>query len=376
MKKCCLRKTFEKWKARVEEAAGGKEALRKISEKEYDLILLDSLMPDLGGFDLVGQLKENHCGKMPLIMMLTSGHRVGDIKRAKELGVGAYVIKPIKREELEVVIRKIFASQANGNLLIVDDDLEILETLQDFLAPLGINIYIAQSVEEAEGLLDCKVVDTVLSDLHMKGRSGLDFLKQLRAEDKRVPFILLSAHLDEKVIAAAKELNVSQIVEKPCDTEKLSDIVKKSIEQGLRQRTLLLEERKRNEMKPLKILIADDSEDNRNLLEVYLKDEKHSVEFAENGQEAVSKAEDSDYDLIFMDMQMPIMDGYEATKGVRELEKRKSKNPVPIVALTANAMDEEKKKAFDVGCSDYLTKPIRKNTLFRAIRENATKMAS
>lgn len=102
-----------------------------------------------------------------------------------------------------------------------------------------------------------------------------------------------------------------------------------------------------------KVLIAEDYELNRQLLEIYMMELNVNVAFAENGKIAIEKAQSEDFDLILMDMQMPIMDGIQAVTVLRSQGYRK-----PIVALTANAMKEDKQKCLQAGCDDYLTKPI------------------
>ncbi len=122
------------------------------------------------------------------------------------------------------------------------------------------------------------------------------------------------------------------------------------------------------------ILIVDDVEDNRFLMQKYLKNLPYEIHFAENGIKAVEKFYQNKYDLIFMDMQMPEMDGLTATKMIRELEQKNlNDNPnsnalkVPIIALTGYTLEEDIKKSLEAGCDDHLTKPIRKSALVESI---------
>ncbi|MDZ4064421.1 MAG: response regulator, partial [Coriobacteriia bacterium] len=119
---------------------------------------------------------------------------------------------------------------------------------------------------------------------------------------------------------------------------------------------------------PLEILVAEDSEDKRFLLETYLSKTPHHVTFAENGREALDLFESGQvFDLVLMDMQMPIMDGYEATWLIRERERSLGCGRTPIVALTAYALSEEVEKCLAAGCDEHLAKPIRKKVLLEAI---------
>jgi CheY-like chemotaxis protein len=120
-------------------------------------------------------------------------------------------------------------------------------------------------------------------------------------------------------------------------------------------------------LKPAHILLVDDNEDNRNLLYLYLRNTPFTLETAENGAEAVNVFKRSAFDLIFMDIEMPIMDGYEAIRQLRQWEKEQELEATPIIALTAHAFVRFRKKCMEAGCSDYLTKPVKRATLIHTI---------
>ena len=117
-----------------------------------------------------------------------------------------------------------------------------------------------------------------------------------------------------------------------------------------------------------KTLVVEDSRTNQRLVTIILKKLGFEVEIAENGQEALDKVERSDFDLIFMDIQMPIMNGYEAT---RELRNRNVKTP--IIALTANAMKGDEEKCLQAGCDRYMSKPIDRTILLQIINSELEK---
>jgi len=116
-----------------------------------------------------------------------------------------------------------------------------------------------------------------------------------------------------------------------------------------------------------KILFADDDEDNQVLLRLYVKNSGHDVHFADDGLDAVEKIKKSIFDIIFMDIQMPKMDGYEAVKIVREFELKSRRKRAPIIALTAFTSKEDLQKAIDVGCDDFASKPVARDEIFRLI---------
>ena len=124
----------------------------------------------------------------------------------------------------------------------------------------------------------------------------------------------------------------------------------------------------------LKILLADDMPDNRFLIESFLKNYPFRLDYAENGDEAFSKFIQGNYDMVLMDIQMPVMDGHTATKKIRDWEKKHKTIPVPVIALIAHAMKKDHLRSLDAGCSDHLTKPLRKQELLDAIIPKPVKL--
>jgi PAS domain S-box-containing protein len=126
----------------------------------------------------------------------------------------------------------------------------------------------------------------------------------------------------------------------------------------------------------LRILVADDSEDNRFLVAQYLKDLGCHLEFAEDGQVAIEKFGSGNFDLVLMDLQMPVLDGYEAARCIRQWEEEQKRPLTPIIALTASALESELQKAIDAGCTACLRKPIRLITLLEAIGKYAAVLSA
>jgi len=118
---------------------------------------------------------------------------------------------------------------------------------------------------------------------------------------------------------------------------------------------------------PMRILLADDAPDNRFLVKAFLRDIDCELEMAENGADAVSLFGNGNWDLILMDMQMPVMDGYEATSRIRDIERSNALSGVRIVALTAHTGAEEVARCLDAGCDSHLAKPVRKDVLLELI---------
>ena len=123
------------------------------------------------------------------------------------------------------------------------------------------------------------------------------------------------------------------------------------------------------EMRPLRILLADDSRDNLLLVGAYFKNTPYLLDEVENGAAAVEKFRTGIYDLVLMDIQMPVMDGYSATRAIRAIEKETGRRRVPIIALTASVLEEALAKAHDAGCDAHVAKPVKKSTLLAAVQK-------
>lgn len=127
--------------------------------------------------------------------------------------------------------------------------------------------------------------------------------------------------------------------------------------------------KQRNPNKKIKILVADDTEDNRTLFTHYLKNGPYEIIEAENGLEAIDKIKSGQFDIVFMDVQMPELDGYAATDEIRKWENENHKTHTPIIALTAHALSEDRQKSLRAGCDDHIAKPFKKDTLVGVINK-------
>jgi two-component system sensor histidine kinase/response regulator len=127
----------------------------------------------------------------------------------------------------------------------------------------------------------------------------------------------------------------------------------------------------RDDKDPLRILLVDDTADNRKLIQAFLKSGPYAIEMAEDGEVAVQKFTSGRYDLVLMDMQMPVMDGYDATRAIRQWEQEQGCVSTPIVALTAHALAEDAAKSLQAGCTAHVTKPIKKVKLLETIAQFA-----
>jgi CheY-like chemotaxis protein len=175
-------------------------------------------------------------------------------------------------------------------------------------------------------------------------------------------------------VARGRELGVAAYLVKPVKRAELLEAIQEARAGAApaAERPAALPDGVPDGAQGLRILLAEDSQDNVLLIQSYLKGSGCIADVAGNGEVALRKFISGTYDIVLMDVQMPVMDGYAATGRIRQWEGDNGATPVPILALTAHALPEEVRKSLDAGCTAHLTKPIRKATLLRAIEEHTT----
>ena len=242
--------------AEVTDASSGHDAIEEWqrvaeSERPYQLVLLDCRMPEMDGFQVAEEIKRAAPSQGPTIVMLTSRHWADDIARTYDMGLGGYLIKPIRRSDL--------------------------------FQTISIALDRAKGIQQTAGFSSAASTTPT-------------------------------------------------------------------------------------ELKALRILLAEDSTDNQMLIRAYVKQTPYCLDIADHGAIAVERFKIGDYDLILMDMQMPVMNGYEATRAIRAWEREHHLFPIQVIALTAQALKEDGVKIFDAGCDAHMTKPIKKHTLLEVLR--------
>lgn len=125
-------------------------------------------------------------------------------------------------------------------------------------------------------------------------------------------------------------------------------------------------------MTPLRILLAEDSAAIRAFTQTYFKDTPYQLDMAENGQIAVEMFQSVRYDLVFMDVEMPVMDGVSATLAIRQWEQEEDLDPVPIIALTSHEQKAKLMETLNAGCTAHLIKPLTKEAMLKTIEEHAS----
>ena len=258
-------------------------------------------------------------------------------------------------------------------VLVVDDDMDSCQSISHMLRQLGLKsdwtMYGKEAVarvKEAEQMEDTYkiyMIDWLMPDLN-----GIETARRIRKIiGQEYPIIMLSAYDWGEIEAEAKEAGVTDFISKPVFPSDLKKLLLKIC--GERKEEKPEEEKISFEGK--RILLVEDNMMNREIATEYLQDFGFLVENAENGKEAceiLSNAKPGYFDLVLMDIQMPIMNGYEATKAIRSFENKEIAN-IPILAMTANAFEEDRKAAEEAGMNGHLAKPIDIQKLIDALKE-------
>ena len=259
------------------------------------------------------------------------------------------------------------------DVLIVDDDEIMLQTAVDTLQSLGASVEQAGSGLEAIGMIEHrhlagKDYNVIIIDWKMPEVDGLETIRRIRSEiDANVPILLISAYDWSDIEDKAKIAGANGFVSKPLFKSTLYDKINTLI--GKESKSIEPED-DYSDLQGLNILVAEDNEINWEIISTLLSMYGITSEHAQNGKiclDMMSKAEEGSYTLIFMDVQMPEMNGLDATRAIRKLENKWAAN-IPIVAMTADAFSENITACLDAGMNGHIAKPIDVKLVIKEIR--------
>ena len=256
--------------------------------------------------------------------------------------------------------------------LIVDDDEIACENARLALGNMGLSCETALSGAQAIEMVKIRHArrepyNLILVDWKMPEMDGVETTRRIRSiVGKESAIIILTAYNWDDIIDEAKEAGVDSFLAKPIFASNVVEEFKYAVE-----RKNLSAVKKKADLKGKRVLLAEDMEVNAEIMEMVLKMRDILVECASNGREALemfSSHEPKYYDAILMDVNMPEMDGLEATAKIRALERPDAKT-IPIIALTANAFDEDVQRSLQAGLNAHLSKPVEPDTLFAMLEE-------
>jgi CheY-like chemotaxis protein/HPt (histidine-containing phosphotransfer) domain-containing protein len=259
-------------------------------------------------------------------------------------------------------------------VLIVDDNETNRLILEEVTKNWGMHPVVVDGVDAAIQAMERarnggKPIEMVLTDMYMPKRDGMELIEWMRnhPEFAGVNVMILSSGPTAEHRARAQELKVNAYLTKPVRQSSLFDAISTSMGQA-ETFAAPVAEKKEQTVGSLRILLAEDNEVNQLTATTMLEKLGHSVEVADNGREAIDKLAAGEFDLVFMDVQMPELDGLSATKEIRESEKS-SGGHIPIVAMTAHAMAGDQERCLAAGMDAYASKPIRRKAIEAVILE-------
>jgi len=277
-------------------------------------------------------------------------------------------------------------SLADYRILVVDDNQINRLIVREMVTSCGAEVSEAVSGEAAlaairEGLNTGRPYRIVLLDMRMPGMDGLEVAQRIQQEHLPIrPLILMLSSDDLKPqVARLREIGLDAYLVKPITRKELFEAIRRVIEEANLNSADTLPERRATQIQSatsadapeMRILVAEDSPDNRLVIAAYLRREPYQVDFALDGREAVNKFISQRYDLVFMDIQMPEVDGLAATRTIRRWENDHGLSPTPIIALSASVLEEDVRLALASGCNLHMSKPVRKRVLLDAVRNAA-----
>jgi len=291
-----------------------------------------------------------------------------------------FAIQPEPKER----IQKLPVDLKGFKVLVVDDNATNRLILSKTLSGLG--ALVTEAEDGGHGLSEFKRAieakdpfQLALIDGRMPGMDGFELAKHLK-DEMGAPVLarvmMLTSDNRSGDTTRCKELGISSYLVKPVKKAELLEAI--AIILGRKDvsavgRVAEVKPVDFSKVRSFNILLVEDSADNRLLIQTYFKRTSDNIDIAENGEIAVEKFKSGKYDLVLMDIQMPVMDGYTATGEIRKWEKENGKKETSIIALTAHAMVEDTQKSLDAGCTAHLTKPIKKATLIEAVARYAGK---
>lgn len=355
-------------------AFGADEGLELARQFRPDAILLDMRLPDGSGLGVLQRLKDDASTRHIPVHVISVEDQS---EAALHLGAVGYAFKPTTREQLKAVFGKLEAKldQQVKRVLLVEDDPLQRDSVARLIGDDDIEITAVELASEALDKLRETVFDCMIIDLKLPDMQGNELLQRMAEEDicSFPPVIVYTGrNLTRDEEAELLKYSRSIIIKGARSPERLLDEVtlflhKVESELSSERQRMLKTARNRDKLfEGRRLLLVDDDVRNIFALSSALEQKGALVEIARNGHEALAKLRAvDDIDLVLMDVMMPEMDGYEATRRIRQDAQWKN---LPIIAVTAKAMKDDQERCREAGANDYLAKPIDLDRLFSLIR--------
>ena len=338
------------------------QTLKILQKEQFLAILMDIVLPDANGLELLQKIREIKTSKTtPVIICSVEAEQ----QKAFLMGAVEYFVKPINYKYLIEVLTN-YRLRKDSNILLVDDDLPSLNLLKEAVERNGFKaIAYSDSTQVIDSIQNVHL-DMAIIDLDMPEIDGIELIEKIKSLEqfKNLPIIIYTGKENfEEDIKRIDGLFENLLQKSSSGLEALQETINQMINRYEEPST---QEEIKEKKDVVKILLVEDYKHSQIIVTRLLKkNDFDSIVVVENGQEALDAVKQQYYDLILMDMQMPVMNGFEATRKIRELKEYKD---TPIVALTAFAMKGDREKCLDAGTTDYIPKPIDSHEFIQKVK--------
>lgn len=352
-------------------ALTGHEGIEIARNHAVDAILLDLALPDVSGIEVLRELKSTQELKHIPVHIVSARDRSNIPQKIEAVG---YKQKPLEKEDVVEIILGLLEKKTKRTkrLLIVEDNETQCNAMKELLESANLLIDTADTEETAKEKLESLAFDAVILDLELASGNGINICRYMYEKQYQVPVIVYTGiDLTVEQEREIKKYADSIILKTANSDDRLLDEVALFLHRIKRNHAqdhyLVSKTNKQHALTLLgkKILIADDDPRNIFVLATALENFGAEIIEAEDGKTALEILEQQSVDLILMDIMMPIMDGYQAIKAIREKE---SGRIIPIIAVTAKSLKDDRDKCIAAGANDYISKPVDYDTLVRLVK--------
>lgn len=276
---------------------------------------------------------------------------------------------PYQHEKTDEAI--VYQNIENLKVLIVDDNRTARQILYDMLLPLKANsVTVSSGAECIEAIANASAAgdpfQLLLLDYQMPDRNGLDIYSQIVDQGDPPRTIMITAYGDNELSKKAIGMGIEHVIDKPVSQRLLTRLIEGINSEESRDIYSIQHLHAIPQFENAHVLVVEDNAINQQIIEELLSNTGIAVHIAENGTEALKRLNERHFDLVLMDLQMPEMDGYEATQHIRKQRQHQS---LPIIAMTAHALVEERQRCLDIGMNAHISKPIDVDELYNHLAE-------
>jgi CheY-like chemotaxis protein/two-component sensor histidine kinase len=330
----------------------GDAALKLLEKETFLSIITDIVLPDYNGLELLKKIRENKSTKnTPVIVCSVEAEQ----QKAFMMGAVEYFVKPIKYKDLVEVLTS-YKLKKDSNVLCVDDDIPTLNLVKEAIESVGYNAVAESRSSKVMSLIQNVDLDLAIVDLDMPEVNGFELIKMIKSDPKfaNLPIMIYTGKENyEDDLKKIDGLFTELLSKRSTNIEDLAQTINAMIN---RYDEPTPPEVAAKQVDTPKILLVEDYKHSQIIVTRLLKKNNFSsIVVVENGAEAVDQVKKQQFDIILMDMQMPVMNGFEATERIRKMPEYLD---TPIIALTAFAMKGDREKCLEAGATDYVPKPI------------------